>query len=196
MQLAIFQILVNPGAKSILHLPGRPPEFDPGAAAGHALNLQPLRLEPGRDPIYVILAKAEAVRVLLRREPLMVFGGGWSLLLGQQLFESSLLACRGLNVDGDSRQRKGSGHRPLIELCPRAGWRMASQHNGPGAVDPRGDAVRLREKSGRQRAGDGYKDDGYNKAGSQANAHKVGVLPVGWMPSSVGFNGIPFVATP
>ena len=67
MQLAIFQILVNIGVQRIVHLPGRAAELDPSAAASHALYLQSLRLEPGRDPVQVVLAGTEAVGILLRR---------------------------------------------------------------------------------------------------------------------------------
>ncbi len=135
MQLAIFQILVNLGVKRILHLPGGAAEFDPGAAASHALHFEALRLEPGGQSVHVILAHAEAVGVLFRRQPFVVIGGSRILLVGQQLLKSGLLAGRRLEVNGDSRYRKGRGHRTPVKLRPRARWHVASQRNGSAAVD-------------------------------------------------------------
>ena len=153
MQLAILQILVDLGMKRILYLLRRAAEFNPGAAAGHALNLQALRLKPRRDSVHVTLAHTETAGILFRCQPLVIIGRSWILLAGQQLLQGGLLACRRFQNHRDGRDRKGSGHRPLVQLPLRLRRHVTSQHNGSAGVDRHAEAVRLRAQGDRRESG-------------------------------------------
>src|ERR1700678_1281108 len=130
--------------KSLLHLLGRAAEFDPGAAARYALHCETLRLKPRRDPVHVVLANAETLGVLLRREPLVVIGGSWVLLVREQLLKSGLLAGRRLHGNSDSRHRKRCGHRSTVKLRTRARGYVTSQRDNSRVADRPAQAIRLR----------------------------------------------------
>ena len=84
MDLAVQVVPMDLSVQGILHLLGRAAESNKRAASGHVVDGKALRLQPGDSLIDVAPAKTEAIRILLRRDPLVVVWREWVLLFRQQ----------------------------------------------------------------------------------------------------------------
>ncbi len=93
---AVDHIFMNFGAERALHLSGGSAEGYRVASASDALNYKTSRLQPSRNLANVILAMAEAFRILRGSEPLVLIGRGAVLLLGKEQVKRGLLRRRGL----------------------------------------------------------------------------------------------------
>ena len=75
VRLAFHVVVVNGGAKSAVDEPRRAGERDPATAASDVVHLEAFGLQPRNDGRDVAGAEAEALGVLLGRQPLAVVGG-------------------------------------------------------------------------------------------------------------------------
>ncbi len=107
--------------------------------------MKTLRLQPVRDFGQIVGAGTEAVRELLRCEPLMIVRRSGVLLVRQELFQSGGLLRGRLQLQGHARNVPGALDRPLVELWLRFWIPVACEHCAAYVGHWTGHSVRLSE---------------------------------------------------
>ena len=138
--LAIHDVRVNFRVEGGLELDGGAGEFDGAAAVGDFVDLETLRLEPGDDGLNVGVGGAELLSELLRREPLVVIGGGFVLLLIEQGFESRFLSGAALQDEQHAVEREAGWGGAAVEFGARERTDVALQDDEILCVDRLRDA--------------------------------------------------------
>src|ERR1017187_5778296 len=166
--------IVNLGLENTLDLGGGSAEDDKVAGAGDLANAEALGLEPGGELLNVVGAEAEAIGILLGREPLVVLRRTGILLLRQKLSDGLLL----------TRARHGE-QRDVVELERRVDsalivLRLSLQRTARRNLDEltrddgAGDAVRRRgeaESREDQGAEDERRKIGQGQQGRSRSSH-------------------------
>ena len=105
---------MNLGLKRSLRLGCRSAGRDPVPPSREGNHLQALLLKPMGDLGEIGVACAEALPVFLRRQPMMLIGRAWSLLVSQKFFEFALLAGRWGQRQRDVGDRQRRRHSALV----------------------------------------------------------------------------------
>src|SRR6266496_1353613 len=142
MRFSVNFVVVDLGSKSTLHLGSGAAEDNQVTAAPVTEDLEALRTEPGGDFVKVVLAEPEAIGVLLRGKPLVIFRRRGVLLVRQQLVQSSLLARRGRRQQGYVPETGLGVHRALVVLRLRLWVQAFCQLHHPRSINRAGNAVR------------------------------------------------------
>ena len=141
---AVDYILMNRRAERRFHLSCRATERDPGAAARRRDITETLLAQPGRRPLDVDGAYAEALGILLGGKPVVIVRGGPVLLLLEQRLEALLLR-RGQTEDQPHASHREPGvHASAIKLGTRDRRNAAWQALHTGIVDLRRNSLGLR----------------------------------------------------
>src|SRR5262249_33255830 len=143
VRLAVVEIAVDLGLKRRLDAIRGAADRDPGAAAGSGRHGKAFAFEPRANRREVGVAEAEALRVLLGRQPAAVFGRARGLLGREQRGEGRLLLGGGRDSRGDIRNREGRGDFSLVLGYRDAGVDLAGHYDPPSAPGIRANPVLL-----------------------------------------------------
>ncbi|MDE0855252.1 MAG: hypothetical protein OSA97_12600, partial [Nevskia sp.] len=130
---AVDAIAVHLGAERGLDLRHAAAEADAVGIGRDVVDGETLRTQPGLHRGQVVLAHAEAVAVLRRRQPGMVAGRGRVLLLLQQLVERLLLRIRQTEVQRYAVQHLlGVGPALVVARLRQRMLRAGQRHRRAG----------------------------------------------------------------
>ncbi len=132
---------MNLGAEGAAHLSRVAGKFDHRAARRCAGDLEAVRLQPRRHGLYVGIGRAELLTELLRRQPLMIIGRRFALLLVEQRAQRRFLSGRALQQQKHPANGLAVGYGALIEPRPRERMGIAPPRDPVGLInllrDPR-----------------------------------------------------------
>jgi hypothetical protein len=129
-----------------LYLPRRAAKDERTPAGGQFFHLHAMPLQPVDDLRRIAFGDAEALAILLGREPLMVVSGVGIVLCLEQSIECVLLRSVGQQREHHVLHRKVGGDRSGVVLRQRKGMHVAAQRYSLVIVNVAGDAVsRLHE---------------------------------------------------
>jgi len=157
------------GRERALDFRGGAAEADARAAVRDRIDVETLRAKPRADRVDVVLAGAEALADLARREPAVIVGRRRILLILQQLLERLLARIGALQRDRERCQRKiGRNGAGVVRRRDPSGAPLGERHALVG-IDRLNDAVFLRdERRMRTRAGETENDE----RGERADLHR------------------------
>jgi hypothetical protein len=118
--LAVHLVVVDLGLKGVFHLPRRAAEFYAAAAFRHAVHLKTAVLKPVGDDVQILLAGAESLAELPRRQPFVVLRRRRVLLFRQKLFQRGLLLGAAVEAPaacGPSPARQSTRPRSLASVA-------------------------------------------------------------------------------
>ncbi len=139
--------------KCVLHLANISREFDARAAGAHLDIGEAARGEPVGDSLDVGIGGTELFAELIGRQPLVIVGRAFVLLLIEQLAERGFLFVAALESERHVRRGLRIGDRTAIELRTRHRMHVALEREAIALIDrlcdASGNSRRLRRSRGR-----------------------------------------------